>query len=315
MDLNEKAMFIAQSLSKQFKKQNATDRAKSGKFIKQLEQKIKRNMDIDFDEIFNALTESVSVMMASYEEFENTPQSKLEGLSIREYINSIDKLEHMLYIAMAINGEEDGAYPSSFVNKMKELPESELSRLKEYILAAEESANGVLNSEQIAIVHLCGLNGNEAFAVPLADMLKKLVQEAAEGEIKAICDALVGIGSHSVDPLIDIVKNSEPEGLKYEYVIRTLGTIGMNYRKEDIFLFLKDLFRRSKNKLSEAEALAMLDDGRIIPAIRGHIERNLDSMDPSVYERFREIVTDLGGDISDLDEFFDDPEDFGDFED
>lgn len=315
MDPNEKAKFIAQSLSKHLQKLDDMNKEKSRKFAKQVKQKMKSKTDIDFDEIFNVLTESITVIVESFEEFENTPQSKLEGLSIKEYINSLDKLERLLHLAMAINQEKDSAYPPSLVNKMKVLPESELSRLKEYILAAEESANSSLNPEQLAIVHLCGLNGNEAFAKPLVGMLKKLNREAAEEEIRTICDSLVGIGSHAVDSIIDLVRNSEPEGLKYEYAIRTLGTIGELHKREEIYRFLKELFRKSKNKLVEVNALALLDDGRIIPAIRGHIERNLDTMDPAEYERFREIILDLGGDIDDLDELFDDTEGFEDFED
>ncbi len=68
---------------------------------------------------------------------------------------------------------------------------------------------------------------------------------------------------------------------------------------------LKDYFRKSSNKYIEANALAAYEDGRGIPAIRGHVERNLDNLCYDEYLMYREVVLILGGQMEDLDEYFD----------
>jgi hypothetical protein len=298
MNTKEKASYIANSISECI----AQEAAKTKKLQKQLARKMEH--DVDIKKVMNAVSESISNSLESVKTLEALPITVLDGKTIKEYIESLERLELLIEIAIAVNETEEGAFPMAFEQRLKNLPESILFQLKDYIYAAEPMIKGSLSSEQLAVVQMCALNASEVFAVPLTGILKKLNEDATMLEFEAVSDALIRIGASAVDQLMQISKDGGLNSKGYGYALMTLGKIGQNNRREDIYLFLKELFRKSKGKLVEANALAVLGDGRIIPAIRGHVEKNVDTMHPFEYSQFRKIVQLLGGDLTDLDDYF-----------
>lgn len=306
----DKSIFISESIKKVIDKQTA-------RISKANKRRVKEICDNgNSEEIEAIMTEALLGVAEVVAEWELKSYRELDGLTPVQYFESLHTVEDMIVLVSLLEEISTGALPMGLATRIKRLSEA-LSEEIQYALESIQLAeNKCFTYKQKAIVRIAEIIALPKFLNGLVGIMKQLDQEQSdENTIIGTIIAAAELGEAAIGQLADLIESNKREGNIYSHAIFAIGRIGSENKSEQIYKLLKDYFRNSNIKLLESRALAVYGDGRAIPAIRGHVERHLEDLTPWEYSEFRSDVLNLGGDMSDLDEYFDDYEEDDDFDD
>lgn len=305
MSTTKKSQFIAESLAKSIKKHITNFKKSNRKLLKSIED------SMDCHGFTNLMTQAIVEIIKVMGEWEEKSFPELDGLTPKQYFDSLNTINDFVELVSLLEAKNKGILPVGLFERIKKFDDAfsdDLLNALESIQLGEEKC---FSSEQKAIVRITGILGLPKFINALIGIIYQLDNEKSnEDTFTALMNAITGIGEPALESLINLVENIEKKGRLYGYLILTIGKIASENKSERIYRLLKDYFRKSENKVIEANALAVYGDGRAIPAIRGYVERNLEDLSYWEYSQFREAVLLLGGNMSDLDVYFDDYDEF-----
>jgi hypothetical protein len=234
----------------------------------------------------------------------------LGGDTPRLYFEKLTNLVDFIDIIDLMVQKDVLIISDSFYLSVEKLKINDLEELINLIESIQIDESNSLDSKQKAIVILAGYTKSNLFLPGISRIFIELNEEKSDRlSFDHIIDAFTSIGRPSIESLISIVEEIDglhTEGFKSELAILTLAGIARDYKNEEIYMFIKKCFRESDRKIIVASAFSIYGDGRAIPAIRGHVSKNIDNITPGEYFEFNKAVTELGGDMSDFDEYFDD---------
>ena len=305
----DKSRFVAESLTSAINKSSIQFRKANKKLLKSLAD------SMDYDRFNSIMIEAVAGSIKVIDDWEQKSYAELDGLTPRQYFDSLCTVEDIVELISIIEEKNGGILPLGLYERIKTLDTTfsdDLLNILESIQLGEEKC---FTSKQKAIVKIAEILALPKFMNALIHIIYQLDdQKSDEDTITRVMNAIREIGESALEPLINLVENSYKKGRLYGYLILTVAKIASKNRSERIYRLLKDYFRKSETKIIEASALSIYGDGRAIPAIRGYVERNLEDLSYWEYSQLRNAVLLLGGDMSDLDEYFDDYDEFDEFD-
>lgn len=305
----ESSKFIVDSLNSTIKKHTEQFRKNQKKILQNV---VKNNDYKKFQEIITkAMTDSATTIL----EWEEKEFEKLGGLTPKQYIKGLSDIKDIIDLLKYIQESKYNIVPKALEDRIKEADKKFCDELLDVVKAIQLDDSKTLNSEQKSAIIIIEILGSEMFLGPLINIVKQFDEEKTdEDSFKCIMDAISSIGESSLDTLIKTIEDYDKSSKTYEFLLVTVARIASENKSERIYRYLKDNFRKSEDKVVEANALKIYGDGRAIPAIRGYVEKNIDNITPWEYQEFRDAVEELGGDMSDLDIYFDEYDEYDDEE-
>lgn len=301
----EKTKFIVESLTDVLNSHSAQFKKSNKKLLKSIGD------SMDYSRTTNVMTEAIVGSIKVMDEWEDTSLYELDGLTPKQYFESLSTVNEIIELFTLLEEKNGGILPNGLTERVKRLDDVIACDLLAMMESMDLGETKCLNSTQKAAVHIVETLGNPRFINALIKVVSQLDNEKTDEEtFTRVMDAIRAIGEPILDPLINLVENGKKKDRLYIYLILTIGKIASGNKSERIYSMLKDYFRNSEKKFVEANALAIYGDGRAIPAIRGYVERNLENLSYWEYIQFKEAVLLLGGNMSDLDEYFDDYDEF-----
>lgn len=305
----EKSQFIAESLAKAIKNHTTHFKKSNRKLLKSIED------SMDYHRFTNLMTEAVVESIKVMDEWEEKSFPELDGLTPKQYFDGLSTINDIVELVSLLEEKNGGILPTGLSERIKRFDDTfsdDLLNTLESIQLGEEKC---FTSEQKAIVHIAEILALPKFVNALIGIIYQLDNEKSdEDTFTGVMNTIREVGEPALESLINLVENSEKKGRLYGYLILTIGKIASKNKSERIYRLLKDYFRKSETKVIEAGALSIYGDGRAIPAIRGYVERNLEDLSYWEYSQLRDAVLLLGGDMRDLDEYFDDYDEFDEFD-
>lgn len=245
----------------------------------------------------NAVKESIDTM----EKWEKTIFEELDGLTPEQYFSGIASADDVVELVSELIDKNEGMIPPSLTESIKNQEDLE-SEIAAKIDSIVPDANGLLTLIQKAAIKCAEMVPSEKILDSVSKLLFRFdSRTAGDSELQYIMDVFKEIGKESIPCLIAACEKSGHKGDIYISCIMTLAEIASKYKSEEIYMYLKERFRKSDFKLVEADALALYGDGRAIAAIRGYVERNISSINEADYSSYRDIVLRLDGMVDDLD--------------
>lgn len=229
----------------------------------------------------------------------DTPLEELDKKTPAEYMETVKSLNTLskMFTFGAVACDED--LPEIFLDKFMSYGESAIDVLLE--IAAQNCAN---DSEEGFLAPLMAVKVLGAWKVERAvEPLIKLLD--AEGEVydlmyETVRDALVKIGDPALDGIFSALDSEKHSQTTVEYLIMALTDIGRKNRCDEIYLHLKKAFMEMEQKLVAANCLGNYGDGRVIPALRGYLEKNRQTLDKDTFYEIVSAIKHLGGRTDDL---------------
>ncbi len=296
MSSKEKSRFIAESLaeitdthSRQFIKENK-------KLLRSLfkKQDTKKYTEV----VSNEIAELVHVMS----EWEQKSFDELGGLSPKQYYSSLNDFDDMLELIAQIIEKCKGSLPPLLTEAIKNLREKFSDKIVMKLNSIIPNESLKLDTVQKAELKIAELTASEKFVDPMSKLLFRFDKSTDDETVEYIMKVLKSIGKPSIPCLIAVCEKSGHKGIVYANSLKTLADIASENKSEEIYKYLKECFRKSDEKVIEAMALGLYGDGRAVTAIRTYVERNILNMNETKYSMFRDIITRLGGIVSDLDD-------------
>lgn len=295
MNNKQRAVFMAESLSKVIDRHSHEYRAKNEKLMKEI---LERNDTKKYTELMaGVIMESIKVM----EDWEKSSLPELEGLSPEQYYSSLKTSDDIIEMVSSMIEKNKGILPPLLAEYIKKLDENIIHEIMAKINSIIPDEEGKLNPVQKAELKIVETVALEECAEPLSRLLLRLDTNATDNTIEYVMDALKSTGKSAIPCLIASCEKSGHKGNIYANSITTLAEIASSNKSEEIYRYLKECFRKSSDKLVEAVALGIYGDGRAIAAIRGYVERNIHGMDENRYSMLRDVIIRFGGIVSDLD--------------
>ena len=223
----------------------------------------------------------------------------LDGKSPAEFFAAIDTLEELLEVFKTGALLCDETLPHSLINRLKEFDSVEERLLSLAVSSPRtESPDGSMNIALGAIKVLGGWS-SEKIVAPLMELMEQ-VDEDNELFLENISLALTDVGLPAAKAAASRLEASEKPGLREEYLMSVLAKAGSGNKSDEIYRCLKNTFSRMENKVIGALYLAEYGDGRAIPALRGYVERDLDSLDRVTFYEIKHAIEVLGGSMEDI---------------
>lgn len=296
MDNNQKFIFLADSLTEVLDKHSQEFRERNQKSVEELIKK--QDFDAYSKIMAGAVMESIDVM----KKWEKESFQEIGNITPEECFSSLETLDDILDVTEQFIDKNGSILPPSLAEAVSKLGEN----LKGQIAAAVDSIvldqNGKLDLKGKAILKVVGMTAIAEFTDPLTRLLLKLDGSSVDDEtMDYYMDAYKEIGEPSIQCLIAACEKSGHSGNIFMHSIITLGEIASKHRTEEIFRYIKECFRKSDIKLAAATALSYYGDGRAVTLLRSYLERNVYSMEETVYSTYRDIILKFGGTVSDLD--------------
>lgn len=299
MNKSERSRFVAGHLKECIDKNVARFRKANKRRFEELKE------SKDFQRLYaimnDAFHDSVSIM----DEWETKNIKELGGIAPVEYFESLHTFADILYLITLLEEKNAGALPPGLGARIERLDDS----LAEDVLHALDSiqlgSDKCFTYEQMAIVRIAEIIASPQFLSALLSIINQLDNEKSNEEtILAVMDAVEALEDVAIESVTDLLEKLEKKGALYSRLVLVMANIASENKSERIYRLLKECFRNSEVKLVEARALAVYGDGRAIPAIRGYVERHIAELTREEYCQFNTDVSELGGDMSDLDEYF-----------
>lgn len=254
-------------------------------------------------ELLNIEDENIKNQVASdLKEWRNTPMEELAGVSPAEYFNNIQDMAQLIELFTVAAKLCDNDIPDPLTDRLMAFNEDAVKGL--LALITDES---ILNDDEEQIISLMAIRTIGKWkAVSSLETLIGLLYNLSEDDeivVEEICSALVQFGDNAANRIIDILNQNNIERLE-EYLLETLVKIGVTIKDRNlydlIFRTIKNTFNKMENKLFGAICLGDFGDGRAIPALRGFVEKNKDSIDYDTFLEIKSSVHRLGGSMEDI---------------
>ena len=234
-------------------------------------------------------------------EWENTPADEINGITPLEYFNGINDFEELidLFKAGAVICDDD--LPEALLNKLKSFGDEAVEYLMQ--LAFDKECQNLNEDESLIALNaikVLGVWKSDKAVGKMIDMLFTLSEHEDELFMESIRESLVNIGLPSVDPVIGQLEAAQSFTDAHEYLMMALADIGAQNKSDKIYRCLKNVFLKMSNKVLGAACLATYGDGRAIPALRGYIEKNKNTMDSVTFFEIKGAIESLGGNADDL---------------
>ncbi len=305
MNTSEKAKLVVESLTEVINSHSKNFKKSNKKLLKSIGD------SMDYRRMTDVMTEAIVGSIYVMDEWENTSLNELDGMTPKQYFESLSSINEIIELYALLEEKNGGILPNGFTERVKKLEDVVVPDLLVISDSIDLGESKCLNPTQKASVHIVETLGNPQFINQLLKVISQLDDEKSDEEtFTRIMDAIRAIGEPALDSLIDLVENRTKKDRLYIYLILTISKIASSSKSERIYSLIKNCFRKSEKKYVEANALAIYGDGRAVPAIRGYVEKNLEDLSYWEYTQLRDAVLLLGGNVSDLDEYFDDYEDF-----
>ncbi|HEX9060340.1 MAG TPA: hypothetical protein VF941_09180 [Clostridia bacterium] len=260
----------------------------------------------DFENSYNnLLIEMMEKTHLIMKEWENKSLPELQDLTPLQYFNNLESLEDIIEILTFIEAKNWDLLPHGLSEKIKRLDDSSIDNLltKMQSMTLDESKS--LNPTQKAMIRIAVIIGSPRFLAPIENLICQLEEEKSdEDTYKLLMYSIKAVGEQALEWLMQLAESNAGKKKLYINLVIAIADIASKNKSEEVYKFLKDRFRKSSEKEIEAAALSVYGDGRAIPAIRGYVERNLGKLPYLKYHYIKDAVIKLGGDISDLDEYF-----------
>lgn len=312
-----KLEFLANSLlsimgkdSELFKKA----RRKTDKFLK------KANNKDEIDSYFEDIHDKIE---KAREEWEKTCFLELGNQTPKQFFDSLSSIHDFIKLISLCQENHISFISQGFYDSIENRKEVFSKELLYYLQTVKLDENKNLNAIQKVSLSIINRLSLPEYLDTLLAFIPQFDNEKTENEtIILVMDAIVDIGVCALEPLIIIADGIEKKGRVYEELMLLIAKIASKSKSEQIYHMLKDYFRKSEDKLIASHALLAYGDGRVIPAIRGYIEKNLENISFKEYYILSESINALGGNTDDLDDYFyngyddeDDDDYYNDFDD
>lgn len=244
--------------------------------------------------------ESIDVELKKWAD---TPMEELEGISPDDYFKSISSFEQLIELFKLGSKLCDKDLPDSLLERLKSFGTSAVDELLK--LALDPS---LLHSDEEMFISLMAIRifGRwkvERVVDPLINLLLSL-DFNNEIAIEEITEALIFIGNASISSIVDRLNGVEDVGPLDEHLLGCLIRIDLKELDktgyDTVYRCIKNAFLKMSNKAFGAICLGDFGDGRAIPALRGYVERNRDTIDYQTYSEIKGAVIRLGGNMDDI---------------
>ncbi|OPZ84133.1 MAG: hypothetical protein BWY74_04287 [Firmicutes bacterium ADurb.Bin419] len=241
-------------------------------------------------------------LAADLEKWANTPIGELDGISPAVYFKNMEDIAQLLELFRLASKLCDNDIPDPLTDRLKAFNENAVNGLLELI-----SDESILYNDEDQIISLMAIRtiGKWKAASSLEPLIKLLdsIREDSEIVVEEICGALVQLGENSANRIIEILNESTINNLE-EYLLDSLVKIGITIKDRNlydlIFRTIKSTFNKMENKLFGAICLGNFGDGRAIPALRGFVEKNKNTIDYETFLEIKSSVHRLGGNMDDI---------------
>lgn len=299
MDQSKKMQYIIKSSDQLTKRLEMQER-------KVLDRRSKERLN--YQEFIKLLQEDVDDMSLTFNKWENTPIPQIGNISPIQFYETFSSIDE--YIDMAesyLSRESVKGLPDGFMEKVNTLDRSVIPKLKKMLGYVMPDQSNELNVRQNAIIMVAGILGDIEFLDELFRLIPFIMDHTI---LDVLLDAFTLMGVPALEKSFCLLENDEGYTEVAKVLLRVIANVGSSNRTEHIYRFLKDRFRKSNQKGEVATVLAAYGDGRVIPSIRGYVERNASQLSYQEYIAFRNSIEDLGGNTDDLKERFEDFENF-----
>lgn len=293
---NKKFEFIAENVAETIKEQTLKFKKNNEKLMNGI---FKQG---DYKKYTEVMAGAVKGTIDTMEKWENTAFNELDGLTPQQFFSNITSADDVVEIISELIDKNEGMIPPSLTENIKKLGESLEDEIASKIESTVPDKNGKLTLAQKSVIKC----GEIIHSEKILDCVSRLLfrfdsSNAGDDEMQYIMDVFKEAGKESISCLIAACEKSGHKGNIYTHCIMTLGEVASKYKSEEVYMYLKECFRKSNFKLLEANALGLYGDGRAISAIRGYVGRNISSINETEYSSCRDIVLNLGGMMDDLD--------------
>jgi len=238
--------------------------------------------------------------------------SELKNSSPREYLDSFNDLGELLQLFEHFSNNCIELLPDIFPERLYAFGDEALKqlalRLKADVvkkdmadfnnMSQEDNYQmnvilGVLN----AIIHL-----GERAASLCEDIIGLMANCHTNNELflELASQALKNMGTGALMKVVDYINNSESITTREEYMLMALSDTGYQKGNDEIYMCLKNSFRRMENKLIGAVLLGDYGDGRAVPMLRKFAMDHKGFIDKNVYFGILGAIDKLGGEVQDL---------------
>ena len=251
-----------------------------------------RGMGPGAEEIEKSVRESIK-------KWEETPVEALDNLTPVQYINRINDFDYIIRLFKEGSKICDDSMPAIFLEKMKEFG----SEAVDAVMKLAEDKDLLESSEEADIpVMAVKVLGEWKIGRAVDSLIGLLFETAGENELFAdsIKNALISIGKPSIDRIIQTLNESDAIGDVQEYLVTALAEVGRDNRADNVYRCIKSTFSKMENKTIGAICLGNYGDGRAIPALRGYIQKNRDTLDQDAYFEIKSAIYRLGGQTDDI---------------
>jgi hypothetical protein len=259
-------------------------------------------------DLLNVEDETIKQHLAKdLEKWANDSSVELDGMSPTDYFNSIDDMAQLIDLFELAAKVCDNDIPNPLLDRLKTF--NEVAESKLLALATDER---LLYDEEAQIVSLMAIRtiGKWKAVSALEPLLQLLfgIEEDNEVIIEEILNTMTQLGSNAAQRIIEILDESSTIGNVEEYLLDTLVKLGINQKDRSlydlIFKTIKSVFSKMENKLFGAICLGNFGDGRAIPALRGFVEKNKDTIDYETFMEIKSAIHRLGGNMDDIEIHF-----------
>lgn len=234
----------------------------------------------------------------------NTPNASIDGISPKEYFDSITELDQLIELFKMASKLCDSDIPEPLIDRIHTFNSDAVNRLLN--LASD---NKLLYDDDEQIIPLMAIRTiGEWKSLSAVEPLIKLMFEISEDceiVIEAILEAMIQIGQSAAARIMEILNESSNIGNLEEYLLDTLVKMGVKEKDRAfydlIYRTIKSTFIKMENKLFGAICLGNFGDGRAIPVLRGFIEKNRNTIDYETFLEIKSSIHRLGGNIDDID--------------
>lgn len=240
----------------------------------------------------------------------NTPNANLGGISPKEYFKTFTELEQLIELFKMAAKFCDSDIPEPLLDRLKMFRDDAVNELLDIA-----SDNNLLYDDDEQIIPLMAIRtiGKWKSVSSLERLIKLIfeineINEDNEIIIEEILGAMIQIGQSAAKRIMEILNESSNIGNLEEYLLDTLVKLGVNIKDRNlydlIFRTIKSTFNKMENKLFGAICLGNFGDGRAIPALRGFVEKNKNTIDYETFLEIKSSIHRLGGDMDDIDIHF-----------
>lgn len=241
-----------------------------------------------------------SFLASGIEKWESTCLSELDGYTPIQYIEQVNDFNDIMKLFHLGAVMCDDRLPSVFLKKLESFGEVSIEALLEL---SRKSIAGMCDEDEFQAsqlaVKILGIWRCERAVIPLIELL---FNGSGDTDLlyENIKEALVGIGKPAIPVLIQYIESDGFKSEVMDYLLMALSDIGEKYRSDEVYKCLKNAFVVMPDKAIGAICLGNYGDGRVIPALRGFLEKNKETLEKEVFYEIISAIKKLGGNTEDI---------------